>query len=167
MAHSIDPAIPESLIQQAVTIRQRRFDYALLHVEDEVLDTLADMRYRGIRLALVSNASTAEVTAWSQSPLAPLFDTAIFSCHCGSKKPEPGIYQQALAELALLPGTCLFVGDGGSNEHHGAHAVGMKPVLLRQYLHAGQKQELERELSKILIGAVDALAELPDLLDKV
>lgn len=166
MAHSIDPTIPEITIQEAVRIRQRRFDYALLNIEEEVLDALAYFRRSGIRLALVSNASTAEVQVWSQSPLAPLFDTAVFSCHCGSKKPEPGIYQQALTELKLPPDACLFVGDGGSNEHHGAHTVGMKAVLIRRYLQPERLQELEQELAELLTAAVDSLAELGELLEQ-
>lgn len=164
LAHSIDPNIPETTIQEAVRIRQRRFDYALKNIEADVLDELVRMRRYGLRLALVSNASTAEVQAWSQSPLAPLFDAAVFSCHCGSKKPEPGIYQLALAELELAPHSCLFVGDGGSNEHHGAFAVGMKPVLLRRYLQPERQEVLEKELAGLLAGVVDSLVELKHLL---
>jgi putative hydrolase of the HAD superfamily len=162
LAHSIDPRIPEATIRKAVRVRQRRFDYALKHVDAEVLKVLGDLRQSGMRLALVSNASTAEVKSWPTSPLAPLFDTAVFSCHCGSMKPEPGIYQQALTELALAPQSCLFVGDGGSNEHHGAHAVGMKPVLLRQYLQPERRQQLERELATVLTASIDLLTELGD-----
>jgi putative hydrolase of the HAD superfamily len=98
--------------------------------------------------------------------LASLFDTAVFSCHCGSKKPEPRIYQQALQQLGLKPDTCLFVGDGGSNEHHGAYAVGMKPVLIRRYLPLQRQQELEQELAGVLTGVIDSLAELGEFLEK-
>lgn len=160
MAHSIDPAIPEVAIQEAVKVRQRRFDYALQHVEPEVLNVLQELRQTGLRLALISNASTAEVQAWPVSPLAGLFDTAIFSCHCGSMKPEPGIYQEALKKLGIAPTTCLFVGDGGSNEHYGAHLLGMKPVLLRRHLPPQRKRELEQELAGILVAGIDSLAEL-------
>ena len=160
MAHSIDPKIPEAIIHEAVRVRQRRFDYALQHVEPEVLNVLQGLRQNGLRLALISNASTAEVQAWPASPLATVFDTAIFSCHCGRMKPEPGIYQEALQKLALAPTSCLFVGDGGSNEHHGAHAVGMKPVLLRRYLQPQRKRQLELELAGILAARIDSLAEL-------
>lgn len=160
MAHSIDPAIPEAAIHEAVRVRQRRFDYALQHVEPEVLNVLQELRQTGLRLALISNASTAEVQAWSASPLAALFDTAIFSCHCGSMKPEAGIYQTALKKLGTAPTACLFVGDGGSHEHHGAHALGMKPVLLRRYLQLQRKEALERELASILTASIDSLTEL-------
>lgn len=160
MAHSIDPDIPEATIQKAVRVRQRRFDYALQHVELEVLNVLNDLRKSGMRLALISNASTAEVQAWPASPLAPLFDTTIFSCHCGSMKPDAGIYQEALRELALEPASCLFVGDGGSNEHQGAHALGMKPVLLRRYLRPERRRQLEQELAAVLTARIDSLTEL-------
>ena len=162
LAHSINPRIPEATIQMAVQVRQRRFDYALQQVDAAVLQALGELRQSGMRLALVSNASTAEVQFWSASPLASLFDTAVFSCHCGSMKPEPGIYLRALKALALPPQTCLFVGDGGSNEHHGAHAVGMKPVLLRRYLQPARRQELERELASVLTASIDSLTELTD-----
>ena len=162
IAHSIDSRIPETTIQMAVKVRQRRFDYALQNVEAEVLHVLRNLRQNRMRLALVSNASTAEVQSWPTSPLASLFDTAVFSCHCGSMKPEPAIYQRALTELALAPQACLFVGDGGSNEHQGAHAVGMKPVLLRQYLQPERRQELERELATVLTASIDSLTELTD-----
>ena len=165
LAHSIDPTISEETIQEAVKARQRRFDHALLNIEEETLATLADLQQTGIRLALVSNASSAEVRAWPQSPLAPLFDSAIFSCHCGSKKPDPGIYQYALTQLGLAPHSCLFVGDGGSNEHMGAYAVGMKPILLRRHLQPARRQELEQELAEILTATIDSLVELDGLLD--
>jgi putative hydrolase of the HAD superfamily len=162
MAHAIEPGIPEVTIQKAVRVRQRRFDHALLHVDDEVLTVLDGLRESGIRLALVSNASTSEVQAWPASPLASLFDITVFSCDCGSMKPEPAIYQQALRELGLVPQACLFVGDGGSNEHHGAHEVGMKPVLLRRYLQPHRYQQLEQELAAVLTASIDSVAELRD-----
>jgi putative hydrolase of the HAD superfamily len=162
MAHAIEPGIPEVTIQKAVRVRQRRFDHALLHVDDEVLTVLDGLRESGIRLALVSNASTSEVQAWPASPLASLFDVTVFSCDCGSMKPEPAIYQQALRELGLVPQACLFVGDGGSNEHHGAHEVGMKPVLLRRYLQPHRYQQLEQELAAVLTASIDSVAELRD-----
>ncbi len=162
LAHSIDPQIPEAKIQTAVKVRQRRFDYALQHIEPEVLNVLNHLRRRGLRLALVSNASSSEVQAWPSSPLADLFDTAIFSCVCGSKKPDAQIYQLALRDLALKPTNCLFIGDGGSNEHHGAHAIGMKPVLLRRYLQPADEQRLEQGLAAVLTARIDSLSELRD-----
>jgi FMN phosphatase YigB (HAD superfamily) len=67
-----------------------------------------------------------------------------------------------LGELGLAPQSCLFVGDGGSNEHHGAYAVGMKPVLLRRYLQPQRHQQLEQELAAVLTTSFDSLTDLRD-----
>ncbi len=164
MARSIDPAIPEARIREAVAHRQRRFDHALQHVPAAVLSVLTELRRRGLRLALVSNASTAEVRAWDGSPLAPLFDVAVFSCECGHAKPEPGIYRQALSALALPAGACLFVGDGGSDEHRGAHAVGLHPLWLTEHVAPDSRPALATALAPWIRGRIARLADLPDWL---
>ncbi len=144
LAHSINPDISLARIEEATVERQRRFDHALLSVEAEVLDTLHVLRRSGLRLALVSNASSGEVRSWPQSPLAELFDTALFSCDCGYRKPEPDIYRLALERLGVAAAESLFVGDGGSDEHRGAAAVGMTPVLITRHLGSMAAAELAR-----------------------
>lgn len=135
MALSLDSSITEQCIAEAVTARQARFDHALEHgVEDVVLESLQMLKASGFKLALISNASSPEVQAWDRSPLAVFFDTAVFSCETGYCKPEADIYQLALQELEEKAENCLFIGDGGSEEHFGAAEVGMKPVLLSHYL---------------------------------
>jgi len=161
MAHALDPAIPESRIRQAVEHRQRRFDHALRHVPETVLTVLAGLRREGWRLALVSNASTAEVRAWADSPLAPLFDAVVFSCECGAAKPEPGIYRQALAALALEAPACLFVGDGGSEEHRGAHEAGLHPLWLTEHVAPARQARLATELAPWIRGRIERLGDLP------
>lgn len=134
LAHSLDPNLPLSLIHEAADERKARFDYTLCNIESDVLATLQTLREHGYRLALISNASTGEVDAWPQSPLTDYFDSAIFSCHCGYAKPAAGIYELALAELGIAPAEAAFVGDGGSNEHAGASALGMHSILMTHYV---------------------------------
>ncbi len=166
LAHSIDPDIPLAVIEQAVEERQRRFDHALREVEAETVEALSALRARGLRLALVSNASTAEVAAWAASPLAAQFHTAVFSCECGYAKPEPEIYHLACERLGVAPEQALFVGDGGSDEHAGAAAVGMQPVLMRRFLDRMDPERLEARRRRVrwevahvgeLSGALTAL----------
>lgn len=166
LAHSIDPHIPATLIQQAVNERQQRFDFALQTIEPVVLALLGQLRRRGFKLALISNASTAEVSAWPQSPLQALFDVVVFSCECGAKKPEPHIYQQALHRLALDASDCVFVGDGGSNEHYGAYQVGMRPVLITHHLDKTTIDATRTLQGQYLHAEVANLADLWPVLDK-
>ncbi|MDH5183777.1 MAG: HAD family hydrolase [Gammaproteobacteria bacterium] len=144
LAHSLDPSIPDKLIHEAVDERQRRFDYALKRVDADVLDALSDLNKLGMKLALVSNASTSEVSAWSHSPLAKFFHTVVFSCDVGMRKPQTGIYDYALNAMQLSADECLFVGDGGSDEHLGARAVGLKPILITKHVYQESKLVAQR-----------------------
>lgn len=134
LANHIDPRISDGRIREAAKERQQRFDHALKNVDEETLRVLRTLRSRGLKLGLISNASSGEVSAWNDSPLAPLFDQAIFSCDCGMKKPQAGIYHHALQALAVAPRESYFVGDGGSREHIGAQAVGLRTVLITRFI---------------------------------
>lgn len=135
LAHQLDPSIPLARIEEATRQRQARFDYALTtHVSPDAVNTLRKLRDQGYQIALISNASTAEVQAWPDSPLSSLFDVSVFSCDVGMKKPDPAIYHYTAEQLGIDSQHCVFVGDGGSDEHHGAHASGMTPLWLTCHL---------------------------------
>lgn len=129
-ARRVFPEVSPDLVAAAIASRQAKFRQALTNVEDEVLETLAALRESGKRLALLSNADTMEVAAWPQSPLATLFDAAVFSCDAGLVKPDPQAYLEACRLAGLSPGDCVFVGDGGSDELAGARRVGMRAVQM-------------------------------------
>lgn len=130
LAHAVDPAIPEARIREALAIRIQRFRNSLTRVPAGNVETLTRLRAAGLRLGLISNADVMEVAAWPDSPLAGLFDVAIFSCDVGCVKPEPLIYRKCLDALGLSAAECLFVGDGGSNELSGAREVGLSTVFV-------------------------------------
>jgi putative hydrolase of the HAD superfamily len=130
LAHGIDPSIPLDRIREAVDVRRRRFHETLCDIPQDNLDALDTLRRSGLRLALLSNADVMEIEGWGESPLATRFDVEIFSCRVGMVKPEHSIYQRCLEALALGPGECWFVGDGGSNELAGAREIGLTTVFV-------------------------------------
>ncbi len=138
LARSLDPEIPETRIRLAAEARQRRFAHALRNPPQTTLHLVETLAGRGWRLCLVSNASSGEVAAWEQSPLARWFHTALFSCHCGVAKPDPAIYHLAAERLGTPPERCWFVGDGGSRELEGARGVGMRPLRVQWFRDRGQ-----------------------------
>jgi putative hydrolase of the HAD superfamily len=129
MAHSIDPGIPDQIIEEAVRNRIERFEYALINIDSATIDTLKRLRQMGKLLGLVSNADVNEISGWEKSPLKDFFDVVVFSCRVGFIKPEPEIYAIALRELKVRPEDVLYVGDGGSDELRGAKETGMTTVL--------------------------------------
>ena len=166
LAQRLDPNLPLSLIEEATRQRQARFDYALTdHVPPAAINALAALRDQGYQIALISNASTAEVRAWSESPLRSLFDVAVFSCDVGMKKPDPAIYHYTAQQLGLHAQQCVFVGDGGSDEHHGAHASGMIPLWLTCHLSEETITRRHPTLQDKIQGKFTSLEAITDWLD--
>jgi len=167
LAHRLDPQIPLARIEDATHQRQARFDYALTtHVSPTVVNTLGALRNQGYQIALISNASTAEVQAWPESPLRSLFDVSVFSCDVGMKKPDPGIYRYTAQQLGLDTQHCVFVGDGGSDEHHGANASGMIPLWLTCHLSEETITHRQSTLQDIILGRFSSLDAVADWLCK-
>ncbi len=156
LIHNHNPSISHKLIQQAVNERQDRFNYALTHhIQDDVLMGLAQLKQQNYQLILVSNASTAEVQAWSDSPLAALFDHSVFSCAIGLKKPDIAIYKHVFELAATYPESCLFIGDGGSDELVGAKAAGMQTLLMTRFLKE-KKTERWQTYADVIDGEVNS-----------
>ncbi len=116
----------------------------ILRLEEEALFRCAGLhpdalpilrRLRGIpglRLGLVSNASSPARRLVETLGLAPFFDALVFSFEVGSVKPEPEIYLAACRCLSVPPRGCLFVGDGNGRELEGAMALGMTAVRIER-----------------------------------
>lgn len=130
LAHEIDPSIPLERIERAALRRVARFDLTLETPDPAVVDALVRLRRAGTKVALVSNAGFDEIGAWPRSPLAPHFDATVFSCDVAVAKPDAAIYRHALDRIGVAAEDAVFVGDGGSDEHRGARAVGLRPVIV-------------------------------------
>lgn len=164
LAHSIDSNISDELIVDATEHRQRRFDYALTHVRQDVLDILTDLKRRGMELCLISNASTAEVSAWGDSPLAQLFDHAVFSCDCGFKKPNRDIYRHALQCCDAPHAKTAFIGDGGSDELMGANNMGLTTIFTSQFSKAERVNIVKLQQGSAICHQVEHLSEVQKVL---
>jgi putative hydrolase of the HAD superfamily len=99
-----------------------------------MLDALDRLRAAGIRVGLVSDAGADDVEGWHRSPLRERLDVTVFSFEIGVRKPDARIYQHALHALDARPDDTIFVGDGGSDEHRGARALGLRTVLVTRLI---------------------------------
>jgi putative hydrolase of the HAD superfamily len=134
VTHLLDPTVDEARILAAVESRRRRFELGLVQIEKSILDALDRLRSSGIRTALVSDAGADDVEFWHQSPLRGRLDVTVFSYKVGFRKPDARIYQLALEAIGVRPDEAIYVGDGGSDEHRGARAVGMKAVFVTRLM---------------------------------
>jgi putative hydrolase of the HAD superfamily len=124
----------EEQIRAAAEARLERVRRSLFGVEAKHIKLLTELREQGIKTALVSNADVIDTRYWQESPLAPCFDAAIFSCETGILKPDPRIYTLALERIGLPASACLYVGDGGHEELKGAKEAGLATALTVEYI---------------------------------
>ncbi len=103
-----------------------------VHLYDDTLSALRELRQRGFRLGLISNCSCQAGAVIRYLGFTALVDTLILSFEVGLAKPDPAIYQQTCAELGLAPEDCAFVADGAGGELEAANAVGLLTVKIRR-----------------------------------
>jgi putative hydrolase of the HAD superfamily len=98
-------------------------------VPDEVLPALASLRAAGLQLVVLSNANGTLHRAFDRLGLTSAFDVIFDSYREGVEKPDPRLFQIALARSGARAETTMHVGDLYHVDVAGARAAGIKPVL--------------------------------------
>jgi putative hydrolase of the HAD superfamily len=93
---------------------------------------LAAARARGQRLVVVSNWDVSLHDVLRKLELEPLLDAILTSAGAGARKPEPAIFEQALALAGVTPDQAIHVGDSLEEDVVGARVAGIEPVLVRR-----------------------------------
>lgn len=91
---------------------------------------LAELRNRGVRLGVVSNADGRIVSILRDCGIEKFFDVIIDSHHVGVEKPDPRIFHVALAQAKAHAEQTIFVGDIYSIDVLGAQRAGLRPLLI-------------------------------------
>ena len=89
------------------------------------LETLADLRARGLELAVVSNWDVGLAEHLERIGAAHLFSAIVTSAETGAAKPDPEVFRVALERLRVDPRRALHVGDE-PEDGEGAAAAGMR-----------------------------------------
>ena len=116
----VDDAVLERLRVERVAQKGE----VLRKVDADIVGAVRELRGRGQKLCLVTNAFAEDVAGWAESPLRPFFDVTVFSHAVRLAKPDPAIYQEACRALDVAPRRALFVGDG-ADEVAGAGVAGL------------------------------------------
>jgi epoxide hydrolase-like predicted phosphatase len=102
-------------------------DWAL---NEPVVDLVRELKGAGLRLGVLTNNVAEFRDSWrAMLPFDELFDDVVDSHEVGVRKPNPEIYQLALARLGAEPGRTAFLDDVASNVT-AAEGVGMLAVVV-------------------------------------
>jgi len=123
--------VEDAKIELATQIRFDLVRSQLLVPRADAMEVLSSLKSEGYKVGLISDCSYEATLVWKITPFPSLIDVTVFSCLVGLTKPDPRIYQIAMEQLEVEPHTCLYIGDGGSQELTGASQIGMTPFLLR------------------------------------
>lgn len=123
-------------------------------VEPDTPETLDRLRARGFRLGVVSNADGRVRTLLQELGLASRFEVIVDSHDVGVEKPDPRIFEIALAAMRATPAHAVYVGDFPQVDVVGARRAGIRPILLDPLGIAGH----------VDCPVIARLSELPSLL---
>jgi epoxide hydrolase-like predicted phosphatase len=118
----------------------------------EMLDLVERLRHTGrIKVALLTNACVGQDEVmrrkWGLDPHAT-FDLYVNSAEVGLAKPDPAIFELALARLGVSPGEAIFIDDSAANVQAAAN-LGIHAI------HLASVEELEAVIAQVegLVGS--------------
>jgi putative hydrolase of the HAD superfamily len=88
------------------------------------------LRGRGLKVGVISNWSEALPGLLAGLGLTPHLDCVVVSALEGCEKPEPRIFELALARAGVPAAEALHAGDDPLKDVQGARAAGILPVLV-------------------------------------
>jgi putative hydrolase of the HAD superfamily len=93
-------------------------------------EVFAALKKLGYRLGVISNSDGSIAGSMKKFGLVKFFDCILDSHVVGVEKPDPRIFEIALAQLNLPAEKCVYVGDNYDRDVIGARSVRMTTILL-------------------------------------
>lgn len=102
-----------------------------------------ELKAKGYRLFLLSNASYRQHEYWPEIPGSEYFEDTLISADVKLVKPQPEIYLMALHKFNAKPQESVFI-DDATNNVEGAVYCGMEGIVFH-----GDTDELKKKLNAI------------------
>ena len=96
----------------------------------DAVPALTQLRSRGLKLVCVSNWDCSLGEVLERCGLAAHLDGAVSSAEAGARKPDPAIFEAALALAGCSADEAVHVGDTREEDVEGAEAAGIRALLL-------------------------------------
>jgi len=131
----------------------------------EVHDAIAEMRRRGLRVGVLSNAPSNLLEFLDRLEIAPHLDFAVVSALEGVKKPDRRIFEAALARAGTDPDETVHVGDMYIEDILGGSAAGVRTLLMER----GERSLFPsyRESENRQLPGLQVVRDLHEVLDRI
>jgi 2-haloalkanoic acid dehalogenase type II len=136
-------------------------------VEEDAIPTLEQLRERGYRLGMISNAGDdANVQRLvDQAGIRPYFDAILSSAGSGIRKPNPRIFEIALNHLETPASRAVMVGDTLGADILGGHNAGMRAIWITRRADTPANREHLDTIQPD--GTINTLSELTTVLETI
>lgn len=140
---------------------------ALWQPMPQVHETLATLRERGLKLAIISNAAdTANVMRLIDNHnLRSYFDPIVVSASIGVRKPNPRIFEPVLKAWQLPPAEIVMIGDTLGADILGAQNVGLKSIWVTMESDTPYNNAHQHTIIPDAVAA--SLDQLPAILNRL
>jgi putative hydrolase of the HAD superfamily len=117
----------------------------------EVVDTLAALRQRGVKLAVISNFDSRLVGILTGLGIGWYFSDVFVSSRIGYAKPDRRIFDLALSRHGLTAKDVIHVGDSQTNDLEGARNAGLNALLIDRRTTGDESRDRVSSLQQILV----------------
>jgi len=131
----------------------------------EVLDVIEELRRRGLRVGVLSNAPTNLPLFLERLGISPHLDFVVVSATEGVKKPDRRIFETVVSRAGVEPGEALHVGDMYLEDVLGGSTAGLHTLLIErgtQALFPSYRESEGRDLSEQQL-----VSDLRQVLDRI
>lgn len=124
----------------------------------ETVDTLREIHEAGLKIGIISNAHLLPymmLRDWDRLGFGQLVDSSLISAEVGVRKPHPDLFTRVLGDLNVPSDKAVFVGDRLFDDVGGAHGVGMRAILTREF-----RQEVpdpEGEQPELVVNRIEEI----------
>jgi len=122
-----DPAWAEEITTRYAA--ERDLHHAPYPESLEVLAELQSLRPLGL---VTNGAPVVQRRKAAAAGLLPFFDALVVSGDIGSRKPEPVVFERALAMLGVPPEEAVMIGDRMNTDIEGAKSAGITAILVNR-----------------------------------
>lgn len=156
----VSPDMLESAIKTWYKISEANWK-----TEEDTIPTLVQLRDKGYRLGLISNAGDdANVQRLvDQADLRPYFDIILSSAKLGIRKPNPRIFEYALNHLETTPSQAVMVGDTLGADILGAQNAGIFAIWITRRANTPANQAHQDTIKPDAV--IETLSDIPAVLD--
>ncbi len=116
---------------------------------EDAAPALRALREAGVRLVVASNWDCSLPEFLRRAGLVELVDGVVSSAVVGRAKPAPEVFLEAARIAGVAPEEALHVGDSVENDVQGAHAAGIRALLLARERRAPEWVESVRSLAEV------------------